>query len=113
MMEYTRRITGVIENFDRYPEVSGKAVGDIVAEMIGKHRKFAGTISICITDLTEDTGAVSTGTDGLVPEPDALSALEQPADQVSAGYTPCGTEYDEAEASGAATLAPEEGSDPK
>lgn len=57
MKEYTRRITGVIHNYESYPDVDGKPIGDIVAEMIGKNRNFAGTISICVTDLTEDSGA--------------------------------------------------------
>lgn len=75
MKEYTRRITGVIVNYERYPDVNGKPIGDIVAEMIGKGRKFAGTVSIVITDLTEDTGAdhQPAGT----PDPPGLSPDER------------------------------------
>lgn len=57
MKEYSRRLTGVINNFSGYPYVGDKAISDIVAEMVGNNCNFAGVVSIVITDLTEDTGA--------------------------------------------------------
>lgn len=57
MKEYSRRITGVISNYSSCPHVDGRRIDDIVAEMVGKNCNFAGTISIVITDLTEDSGA--------------------------------------------------------
>lgn len=58
MMEYTRRITGVISNHSLCPCIGGEMIDEIISEMIGSNCCFAGTVSIVITDLTEDTGAV-------------------------------------------------------
>lgn len=63
MKEYSRRITGIISTYGSFCEVNGKSIEKMISQAMGEDRNFAGTISICVTDLTEDSGAA--------PQPDA------------------------------------------
>ena len=57
MKEYTRRITGVIDTRYGMLTINSKNMEDLIFETLGGERQFAGTLSLVITDLTEDTGA--------------------------------------------------------
>lgn len=80
MKEYTRRITGIIETYGRFCEVDGKSIEEMIAKAMGEGRKFAGTISLCVTDLTEDSGAEPSAPEQPpAAEPDPLADDPLPA----------------------------------
>ncbi len=81
MKEYTRRITGVIDSRYGMLTINSKSIEDLFFETLGGERQFACTISIVITDLTEDTKLDS------MPFNDAVMAagLEEPPEEEGSG----------------------------
>lgn len=55
--EYARTITGVVSTGSSYLDIDSKNLEMLIVSAVGENRTFAGTISIVITDLTEDSGA--------------------------------------------------------
>ncbi len=62
MKEYSRRITGVMRSNSSYCYINDHAVEEMLAQMLGERDYFPATLSICITDLSEDTGAPEAAT---------------------------------------------------
>lgn len=56
MKEYSRRITGVMNSGESFCFINGLSIEEMICGMLGRREYFPATISICITDLTEDTG---------------------------------------------------------
>lgn len=62
MKEYSRRITGVIDTRYGTLTIDDQDLKEMLSKALGEDRLFAGTLSICITDLSEDTGAPEAAT---------------------------------------------------